>query len=182
MKALSPLIQADRSHRYGYTKAVLGLFPCGQWTEDCPPLHLRLSALVSLNSRGMVVTPYNRLDAPDVHARQAHHRTSGGSPPLLPSSGDGGQGTGVRKCVIKHKFNMRLHIPQSRGGLPSLAPQGGRGVFRRTKGACSPFGNPNLADFQPKRISFNAKSRNLTKTFRRFTTGNPINTMGARIY
>ena len=49
-----PFIQADRSHRYGYAKAVLGLFPCGQWTEDSPPLHLRLSALVSLNSRGMV--------------------------------------------------------------------------------------------------------------------------------
>ena len=55
VEALSPLIQADRSHRYGYAKAVHGLFPCGQWTEDCPPLHLRLSALVGLNSRGMVI-------------------------------------------------------------------------------------------------------------------------------
>lgn len=57
VKALTPLIQADRSHRYGCAKAVLGLFPYGQWTEDCPPLHLRLSALVSLNSRGIVGSP-----------------------------------------------------------------------------------------------------------------------------
>jgi hypothetical protein len=82
-------------------------------------------------------------------------------------------GAGVRKYGVKHNFNIRLHIPQSRGGSSSLAPQGGRGVFRRTKGACSPFGNPNLADFQAKRISFNAKSRNLTKSFRAIYHGKP---------
>ena len=105
VEALSPLIQADRSHRYGYAKAVHGLFPCGQWTEDCPPLHLRLSALVGLNSRGMVVTPYNRLDAPDVYARQAHHRTSGGSPPLLRSSSvDCVQGAKVQNLTHVYIF------------------------------------------------------------------------------
>lgn len=98
-EALSPLIQADRSHRYGYAKAVLGLFPCGQWTEDSPPLHLRLSALVGLNSRGMVMTPYNHLDAPDVHARPAHHRTSGGAARLLRSSSvDGGRCRSAKVC------------------------------------------------------------------------------------
>jgi len=101
---------------------------------------------------------------------------------LRSSSVDGGQGAGVRKYVIKHNFNIRLHIPQRRGGLPSLAPQDGRGVFRRTKGACSPFGNPDLADFQPKQISFIAKSRNLTKIVPPIYLGKPHPAEGERAH
>lgn len=125
-----PLIQAVRSHRYGLGECHPLPFRSLSGQRDGFRLRLRLCALASLNSRGMVVTPYNRLDAPDVHARQAHHRTSGGSPPRLPSSSDGGQGAGVRKYGIKHNFNIRLHIPLKRSGSPSLAPQGGRGVLR----------------------------------------------------
>ena len=137
--------------------------------------------LAAVTTHAPVQLPHNRLDAPDVHARQAHHRASGGSARLLRSSSvDGGQGAGVRKYVIKHNFNTRLHIPQSRGGSPSLAPQGGRGVFRRTKGACSPFGNPYLADMQPIKISFIAKSRNLTKIVPPIYHGKPRPSEGER--
>lgn len=155
--------------------------PSARRVPGVPPRNLL--HLAAVTTHAPVQLPHNRLDAPDVHARQAHHRASGGSPPLLRSSSvDGGQGAGVRKYVIKHNFNIRLHIPLKRSGSPSLAPQGGRGVFRRTKGACSPFGNPDLADFQPNQISFTAKSRNLTKIVPPIYHGKPRPTEGERAH
>ena len=91
-----------------------------------------------------------------------------------------GRSAGVRKYVIKHNFNIRLHIPLKRWAVARSFPQGGRGVFRRTKGACSPFGNPDLAEYQPKQISFNAKSRNLTKIVPPIYHGKPHPAEGER--
>ena len=131
--------------------------------------------LAAVTTHAPVQLPHNRLDAPDVHARQAHHRTSGGSAPLLPSPRlMAGRVQECEKYVIKHNFNIRLHIPLKWRVLARSFPQGGRGVSRRTKGARGPFGNPDLPENQPNQISFIAKSRNLTKSSRRFTTGNPV--------
>ena len=100
------------------------------------------------------------------------------SPPRLMA----GRSAGVQKCVIKHNFNTRLHIPLKRRALARSFPQGGRGVFRRTKGACSPFGNPYLADMQPIKISFIAKSRNLTKIVPPIYHGKPHPAEGERAH
>ena len=146
-----------------------------------PPRNLLLLAAVTTHAP--VQLPHNRLDAPDVHARQAHHRTSGGSAPLLPSPRlMAGRVQECEKYVIKHNFNIRLHIPLKWRAVARSFPQGGRGVFRRTKGACSPFGNPYLADMQPIKISFIAKSRNLTKIVPPIYHGKPHPAEGERAH
>lgn len=174
----------DGSHRYGLGECHPLPFRSLSGQRDGFRLRLRSCALSRLNSRGMVMAQHNRLDAPDVHARQAHHRASGGSAPLLPSPRlMAGRSAGVQECekyVIKHNFNTRLHIPLKWRAVARSFPQGGRGVFRRTKGACGPFGNPDLADFQPNQISFTAKSRNLTKIVPPIYHGKPRPAEGER--
>jgi hypothetical protein len=90
----------DGSHRYGLGECHPLPFRSLSGQRDGFRLRLRSCALSCLNSRGMVMAPHNRLDAPDVHARQAHHRASGGSAPLLRSSSvDGGQGASVQNVL-----------------------------------------------------------------------------------
>lgn len=89
----------DGSHRYGLGECHPLPFRSLSGQRDGFRLRLRSCALSRLNSRGMVIAPHNHIDTLDVHARPAHHRASGGSPPLLPSSGDGGQGASVQNVL-----------------------------------------------------------------------------------
>ena len=102
-----------------------------------------IRSVTSIHGR-MVKAPCNHIDALDMHARPAHHRTSGGSarsvpPPLLLREFGGAGGQECKKYAFEHNFNIRLHIPLNWRSLARKSPQGGRGVFRRTKGAERPF-------------------------------------------